>query len=114
VLREPVVDRMIRTSARRNGIFAAGVFVPGIDMPVITAAQIRLVMRIAAAHGQAIDRSRALEVLGVIAAGFGFRAVARQALGAVPAAGWALKGGFAFAGTLAVGEAAHRLYAERA
>jgi uncharacterized protein (DUF697 family) len=113
VLREPVVDDLIRSTARRNGVIAAGVFLPAVDMPILTISQIRLVMRIAVAYGHEIDRSRAAEVLGVVGAGFGFRAFARRALTLVPTAGWALKGGVAFAGTTAVGEAARRVYAQQ-
>jgi uncharacterized protein (DUF697 family) len=37
--------------------------------------------------------------------------VARQLLGAVPVAGWLVKGGVAYAGTRALGEAAQRYFA---
>src|SRR5207253_8185331 len=73
VLREAVVDELIRAAARQNGLLAAGVFVPGVDLPVLTLNQGRLVARIAQAHGQELDRARAIELLGVVGAGFGFR-----------------------------------------
>jgi uncharacterized protein (DUF697 family) len=82
--------------------------VPGADFPVLTLNQIRLVLRLAAAHGVEIDQQRVPEVLATIGAGLGFRAVARQLAGAVPVAGWLVKGGIGYAGTRAVGEAAHR------
>jgi uncharacterized protein (DUF697 family) len=69
------------------------------------------VLRLASAHGVEVDQSRLPEVLGTVAAGFGLRAVARQLLGAVPVAGWAVKGGVAYAGTRAIGEAARRYFA---
>ena len=84
---------------------------PGADFPVLTLNQIRLVLRLAAAHGVELDQSRVPEVLATIGAGFGFRAVARQVLGVVPVAGWVVKGGIAYAGTRALGEAAHRYFA---
>jgi uncharacterized protein (DUF697 family) len=114
VLRDAVVDDLIRGAARRNAVLAAGIFVPGVDMPVLTLSQIRLVMRIAEAYGLEVGRERALEVLGVVGAGFGFRTVAREALDLVPVAGWALKGAVAYGGTRAVGEAARRFFAEGA
>jgi uncharacterized protein (DUF697 family) len=52
-------------------------------------------------------------LLGVVVAGFGFRAVARELLDLVPYAGWAIKGGVAYAGTRAVGEAAVRYFDAR-
>ena len=51
--------------------------------------------------------------LGVVGAGFGFRAVARELLDFVPVAGWALKASVAFAGTKAIGEAAVRYFEAR-
>ncbi len=82
-------------------------------MPVLTLNQIRLVLRIALAYGQDVDRQRAGELLGVVGAGFGFRAVARELLDLIPVAGWAVKGGVAYAGTKAVGEAAVRYFEAR-
>jgi uncharacterized protein (DUF697 family) len=113
VLRSAVCDDLIAAASKRNGMIAAAVFVPGVDMPVLTLNQARLVLRIAQAHGQAVDRERLPELLGVLGAGFGLRAVARELLDAVPVAGWALKGGVAYAGTRAIGEAAVRLFAAR-
>ena len=49
--------------------------------------------------------------LGVVAAGLGFRTVARQLIGIVPGFGWAVKGGIAYAATRAVGEAAAAYFA---
>jgi uncharacterized protein (DUF697 family) len=90
------------------------VFVPGVDMPVLTLNQIRLVLRIAVAYGEEIDNRRAAELVGVVGAGFGLRAVARELLDLVPVAGWALKGGIAYTGTKAIGEAAVRYFEARA
>ena len=83
-----------------------------VDMPILTFNQVRLVMRIALAHGEDIDRVRALELLSVVGAGFGFRAIARELLDLVPVGGWAVKGSIAYAGTRVVGEAAVRYFAE--
>ncbi len=106
VLREAVVDHTIAKFARQNGILGVAIFIPGADMPVLTLNQIRMIFRIAAAYGEEIDRDRALEILAVIGAGFGFRAVAREAMAFVPGVGWAIKGGVAYAGTRALGKAA--------
>ena len=46
-----------------------------------------------------------------IGAGFGLRALAREALGTVSAAGWVVKPGVAYAGTRALGEAARIRFA---
>jgi len=111
VLRAAVCDELIESFARKNGVLGAAIFVPGADFPVLTLNQLRLVLRLASAYGVEVDQSRVPEILATIGAGFGFRAVARQLLGAVPVAGWAVKGAVAYAGTRALGEAASRYFA---
>jgi uncharacterized protein (DUF697 family) len=107
VLRGAVCDALISSSARRCGIAAAAIFIPGADLPVLLLNQIRMVLRLEQVYGLDADpRERAPELLATIAAGFGFRAVARQLLGVIPVAGWAVQGAVAYAGTRALGEAA--------
>ena len=106
VVREAVVESIVRRFARQNGVLGVAIFIPGADFPVLTLNQLRMVFRIAAAHGEEIDRERIPEVLAVVGAGLGFRTVAREALGFVPGLGWAIKGGVAYAGTKALGKAA--------
>jgi uncharacterized protein (DUF697 family) len=113
VLRRAVCDELIRTFARKNAIIAAAVFIPGVDLPVLTLNQARLVLRIALAYGQEIDKDRALELLAVLGVGFGLRTVARELLDLVPVAGWAVKSAVAYAGTRALGEAAVRYFEVR-
>lgn len=113
VLRRAVCDELIRSFARKNALVSAAVFVPGVDLPVLTLNQIRLVLRIALAYGQELDGQRALELAGVVGVGFGLRTVAREVLDFVPVAGWAVKGAVAYAGTKAIGEAAVRYFDRR-
>jgi uncharacterized protein (DUF697 family) len=105
-VRRAVCDKIVWGFARLNGILGAAIFIPGADLPVLTLNQIRMVLRLAAAYGEDVEAERAVELLGVVGAGLGFRAVARQALTVVPGPGWAIKGGVAYAGTLALGQAA--------
>jgi uncharacterized protein (DUF697 family) len=114
VLREAVCEELIRRFSRRNGVIGVVVFVPGADLPILTVNQIRLVLRIADAYGFEIDRERIPEVLAVIGSAFGLRALARKSIGLVPLVGWAVKGGIAYAGTRALGEAAIRYFEKRA
>jgi uncharacterized protein (DUF697 family) len=111
-LRDAVVADLIATSSRRNALIAAAVFVPGADLPVLTLTQVRLIARIALAHGKELDRARGMELLGVVGAGFGFRALARTLLDFVPIGAFAVKSAVAYGGTRAVGEAARRYFAE--
>lgn len=109
-LRRGVADALVARVARQNAVIAAAVFVPGVDFPVLTLNQLRLVLRLAAAYGQEIDAERLPEILGVVGTALGFRALARQALGVVPIAGWAVQGAVAYAGTRTLGEAAIRYF----
>ncbi len=113
VLRDAVCEQLIASFARKNAIVAAAVFIPGADLPLITLNQLRLVLRIAAAHGVEIDRERLPEIAATLGAGVGFRALARELLDVVPVAGWALKAGVAYAGTRALGEAAVQWFGSR-
>jgi len=113
-LRQAVSDELIRTFSRKAGLLGVAVFVPGADLPALTLLQLRLVLRIGAAHGVEINRERLPEILAVIGSGLAFRAAARQTLGFIPVAGWLLKGAIAYAGTKALGEAAVRYFATRA
>jgi uncharacterized protein (DUF697 family) len=112
-IRGAVCDELIGSFSKKNAIIAAAVFIPGVDLPVLTLNQARLVLRLALAYGQELDRERAVELLGVVGLGFGLRTVARELLDLVPVAGWAVKGAVAYAGTKAIGEAAVRYFEAR-
>jgi uncharacterized protein (DUF697 family) len=112
-LRPAVCHELVTSFSKRNGLIAATVFIPGVDLPVLTLNQVRLVLRIALAYGEPIDNQRALELAGIVGAGFGLRALARELLDLVPVAGWAVKGGIAYSGTRAIGEAAIRYFEAR-
>jgi uncharacterized protein (DUF697 family) len=107
LLRDPVGEHLVASFARKNGIVAAAIWIPGADLPVLALNEFRLVLRLAQAHGSAGDlRDQLPELAATLGAAFGLRALAREALGFVPGAGWAVKAGVAYAGTRAVGEAA--------
>ena len=110
-LRRAASERIIRRNARQNA-FIGFLPIPGADMPAITANQARMVLGTAAIHGEEISLERARELLGVLAAGLGLRALARQVVKLVPVAGWAASATIGYAGTLAMGRAAI-LYFER-
>ncbi len=105
-VRRAYCEHVVLANATQNAVIGAVVIIPGADMPAMTANQIRMVLRIAAAYGEQIGLDRALEILSVVGAAFAFRALARQALDFVPGFGWALKGAVGFTATVALGEAA--------
>jgi uncharacterized protein (DUF697 family) len=110
VLREAVCQALIEQFSRKNAVVGAAVWVSGADFALLTLNQLRLVLRLAAAHGVEIDQQRLPEVLTTIGAGVGFRALARRLVAAVPAARWLVRGSVAYAGTRALGETAHRYF----
>ncbi len=104
-IRDVVCERLIRNTARQNGIIGLLFFVPGADMPVMTLNQARMLLKLAAAHGEPVGLERAVELIGVAGSGLGLRALARQLLCVVPGPGWLLKGGVGYGGTMAMGRA---------
>jgi len=109
-VRPLIVADIIAGTANENGVIGAMNFLPGTDMPLLTANQMRMVLNIAASHGIALSLRRARELLFVLGGGFTFREAARQVVGLVPVAGWAVKGAVAYSGTRTVGLLAHRYF----
>jgi len=65
-----------------------------------------MVLQIAAAYGVPLGAERIKELIAVVGGAFTMRAIARQFLGVVPGAGWAIKGAIGYSGTIAMGYAA--------
>ncbi len=111
LFRRAVCEEVIRKNARQNAVIGA-LPIPGADMPVMTANQGRMVLSLAAIHGEELSIDRARELLGVVAAGFGLRALSRQVVKLIPFGGWAAAAAIGYAGTVAMGRAT-MLYFER-
>jgi uncharacterized protein (DUF697 family) len=112
LLREAVAEQLVASIARKNGVLAAAVWIPGADLPVLALNELRLVLRLAQAYGAAGEvADRLPELAATVGAGFGLRALAREVLDVVPGAGWAVKVGVAYVGTRALGEAARLRFA---
>jgi uncharacterized protein (DUF697 family) len=109
--RQAACERIIRKNARENAVIGL-LPIPGADMPVMTANQARMVLHLAAAYGEELSFQRARELLGVLAAGFGLRALTRQVVKVVPVGGWAAAAAIGYAGTVAMGRST-MLYLER-
>lgn len=105
-MRKTVSLEYVRSTARQNAVVGGLVIVPGADLPVMTANQVKMILQIAAAYGESLGIRRSVELLGVIGGGLTLRSIARQAAALVPALGWVMKGGIAYTGTLAMGYAA--------
>ncbi len=111
VLREPVCEHLVSSIARKNGLLGAATWIPGPDLPALLLNEVRLVLRLAQAHGAAAGRERLPELAATFGTAFGLRAVARVLRDAVPAGAWVLRGGVAYSGTRALGEAVRRRFA---
>lgn len=106
VFRQAAAEMVIARTAWQNAFLGAATILPGTDMPILTFNQIKMVLQIAAIYGEEMTVERAKELLAVVGGGFTFRTVARQLLNFVPGAGWIIKGGVAYGGTIAMGKAA--------
>jgi len=87
------------------GVFL-GAFVSAGDMMAITGIQMMLMLQIGATFGKDPDVARMWELLPIVGGGFGWRALARELAGFIPAGGILIKSAIAYAGTVVVGEGA--------
>lgn len=110
ILRKAVADRIIQRTAAENTVIGAMVFLPGADTPIMTANQVRMIMKLAVVYGQDLGLDRLKELIVVLGGALAFRTLARQAVAFIPVLGWAIKGGVAYAGTLALGKAAVKYF----
>lgn len=105
-VRRAVAEDAVKTTAWQNAMVGVMTPVAGADMPIMTANQAKMLLQIAAAYGEPLGMDRVKELLAVVGGGYLMRAIARQALAFVPVLGWAVKGGVAYAGTMAMGKTA--------
>ena len=103
-------DRRVRTLIySKAGVCAAVALapIPMADILILTPIQMAMVATIGHFHGIEVTAERATELMGVMGAGVGLREAARQLVKMVPGYGSAVSAGIAFAGTVALGEAAN-------
>lgn len=103
-------EKRVRALIYTQAVASAGVALtplPMADMALITPLQIGLVATIGYFHGIAVSKDRIVELLGVLGAGYGLREAARQLIKVIPGVGSVVSAAVAFAGTVALGEAAN-------
>jgi uncharacterized protein (DUF697 family) len=105
-MRRAVAVESVQATSMQNAAIGAAPWLPGADMPLMTANQMKMVLQIAAAYGQALSGKRVRELAAVLGGAFALRAAARTIVGFIPGFGWALRGGIGYSGTLAMGYAA--------
>jgi uncharacterized protein (DUF697 family) len=103
-LRAAVCERLIAAAARQAALVGVVPWGRRAHFPAMTLIQTRLVLDLAAAHGQPIGGDRAPEIAAVAATGLGLRSLARRLPAALPLVG----GVTGYLGTRAIGEAALR------
>lgn len=118
--------RVINSTARTNAEIALVSALPGVipwtaillpvtslpDMALLTKNQVMMALKLAAAYGLEVEpKERLAELGGTIGAAFGWRALAREAVGVVPGGVGAIaKAAVAYAGTVATGRAIQAFY----
>ncbi|MCW3055907.1 MAG: hypothetical protein JWN14_5077 [Chthonomonadales bacterium] len=125
IFRSRVAQRIINATAMTNaqftmltGIAAAFPLLAPLlaasslsDIMILTKNQIMMSLRLAAIYGLEVDyRSRMKELAPILANAFGWRAIARELIGAVPVVGVVAKPAISYAGTVTVGKAAQVYY----
>jgi len=105
-MRRHIAKEAINNTAVQNGAIGLVMIIPGADLPVMTLNQAKMVLQIAAAYGQHLNKDRIKELAAVVGGGFALRAAARTAIGFVPVLGWAIRGVIGYSGTMAMGYAA--------
>lgn len=124
--RVAAANRLIKDTCRVNANFALLSALPGVvpltaiflpassvaDTLILTKNQLLLIMRLAALHGRKPGYTKQIkELLGVVGGALGWRTLARELVGFVPAGiGAALKATIAYSGTFALGKAALAYY----
>jgi uncharacterized protein (DUF697 family) len=113
-IRDAAANRVIYRTAGQNALVGLAFFVPGVDMPAMTLNEAKMALSIGSLYGAEIDRERAVELAGIVALGFGLRALARYFVRSAPGIALVTKAVMGYAATLALGLGAIRYFAQGA
>jgi hypothetical protein len=126
--RKPVVDKLVRTIARENAMFAIATGLPNIiptllDLPwaigefasdtaFLTMNQVRMAFLVAGASGKAVGAAeQKVEIASIVGGAFGWRAIARELAGKIPFGGGLIpKGAIAYAATFVIGKGLEKFH----
>jgi uncharacterized protein (DUF697 family) len=111
-MREPICSEIINSTAFINAIIAAAFFIPGADMPILTANQAKMLIQIASIYGLELGSARRKEIAVLIAGAFGSRALARYLVARLSVVAWLVRGSLGYSTTQAIGRAAIALYSK--
>ena len=107
--RSHIVDRIIRRTAGVNALISLEP-IPGLDIPLLLAAQTRLILRIAAVYGQSMNVSHARELLATMAGSLLSRYLGMQLAKLVPGLGWLVSAALSAITTWGIGQAARSYF----
>ena len=103
--RRQISHRLIRSASMLNALIAVEP-IPGLDIPLLLASQVRLVLRLSAVYGESFSVRHARELLTTIAGSVALRYLAAQLAKIVPVAGWLAAAAVTGMGTWAIGRVA--------
>ncbi len=103
--RRQINRRLILSASLLNAVIAAEP-IPGLDIPLLLASQVRMVLRIAAIYGESLSVRHARELLTTMAGSVALRYLAAQVGKLVPVLGWLAGAVFTGLGTWAMGRVA--------
>ncbi|MFQ6100747.1 MAG: GTP-binding protein [Anaerolineae bacterium] len=103
--RRQISRRLIRGAALLNAIIAAEP-IPGVDIPLLLALQVRMVLRIAAIYGESLSVRHARELLTTMAGGVALRYLAAELGKLIPGPGWLIGAVVTGLGTWTMGRVA--------
>ena len=103
--RRQLTRRLILSASVLNAIISAEP-IPGLDIPLLLASQVRLVLRIAAVYGESLSVRHARELLTTMAGSVALRYLAAQLGKLVPGPGWLVAAAVTGLGTWAMGRVA--------
>lgn len=109
-MRTAAANRTVASCALTNMATGALVFIPGADYPVMTAAQLGMMLELASIYGKPLHVERAYEAAGVAAAGLALRRAARALAPRSGRLGFAVKALVAAGGTAAMGRVLMEVY----
>jgi small GTP-binding protein len=107
--RRRAANTVIRNATILNGLIGAEP-IPGLDIPFLIAVQARMVLRLAAIHGEPMSFQRANTLAASIVGGMVLRYLAMEGAKLIPGPGWTMAGAISAAGTWAIGQAAVRYF----
>ena len=105
-MRRALAKDSVQATSLQNAGIGLVPLIAGADLPVMTLNQAKMVLQIAAAYGQEMDKNRAKELACVVGGAYFCRVVARELIELVPVLGFAIRPAVAYGGTSAVGYAA--------